>query len=140
MKTILWIILLGYVGYQAYDFYALRQEPVYQAYVAFATALLDQDELTIKHYASPDLLRELSVNKKWLISMPSPSKRRFIYYRLLARESLDAQTERLRIRRTLRYDPEGTHSFYGKASLTDLHTVLLKDGQEGWKVLCFEQS
>ena len=135
MRKLLILALLGYLGYTGYEVIALRQDPAYQVYLAYSQALLDNDILSVKALSGSPAALKPSVRAGLI-----PGKRRFVYHRLLSRQNQVDGTEVWHVRKTTRFDPPGSNTFYGKDSLTVTHTIQLKNNHGTWMVLSFEET
>lgn len=124
-------LLLGYLGYQAYDVWSIRQDPVFLKAQQWMQAVWDDDKQTMATIKAQGAdLRPQALKIK--------GQKRWEFDRLLSRTADAKGVETLRINQSLRYDPAGKNTFFGDVSGSILHTIVLECQGGEWKVRGYE--
>lgn len=131
MRKLIIYLLLGYVGYEAYEMWAIRQDPVFTKAEECMQAVWDDDRLTLNAITADGV-------KLGATSPKIKGQKRWDFDRVLSR-TVDARgVETLRINQSLRYDPPGKNTFFGENSANILHTIILESNRGEWKVRSYE--
>lgn len=140
LKTFVFLIIFGAFGYWAYGYITTQFSQEAMAYKRYAEALLDGDGSKVQNLVTGDL------GKKPFMANRIRQDRiggdvRFTYYEFLSHQySEDRKTVTMRVRQSIRVDPPGQDSFFGKEVRRELHTVTLVRDQSAWKVEQFQDA
>jgi hypothetical protein len=131
MRKLFTLLLLGYVAYQGYDAWSIRQDAAFQVAQTFIQAVSDKDSFTQKRLGVVGYALEDQ-------AVPFNGQKRWSYERLLS-HTMGAKHDRvMRINQLVRYDPKGQNTFFGEQSLSLLHTLTLESQGGDWKVKAYE--
>lgn len=140
LRTLLLIVVLGLIGYQAYLYLSVHLSQDVMAYKRFANAVLAGEASQVRA-----LIGDPNVDDAFLATVERddlyPGTIRYSFYTILNRRvSSDGRTVELRVRQLVRYDPEGVDTYFGTESHRDIHTVILRREGAAWKVIEFTDS
>ncbi len=137
LRTLLLIVVLAVIGYQAYMYLTVHLSQDVMVYKRFANAVLAGEASKVR-----SLIGDPSVDDAFLATLERdelfPGEIRFSFYTVLQRKvSADGRTVELRVRQLVRYDPEGADTYFGVDSHRDIHTVILQRDGSAWKIVEF---
>ncbi len=140
LKTLLLLILLGIVGYMAYDYLVVQLSQEALVYKRYMGAVMDNNSQRARQYVSGEQPMKAFEAHGYRVQQWNGDPR-WVTYRFLSRDlSPDGNTMRMRVRQHARVDPPGVTTFWGQEERRDLHTVVLVRERSVWKVSHFEDS
>lgn len=131
MRKLIIYLILGYLGYEAYEMWSIRQDPVFLKAQECMKAVWDDDRLTLHAIAADGVNLTISSQK-------IKGHKRWDFDRVLSRTVDERGVETLRISESLRYDLPGQNTFFGEHSANILHTIVLQSSLGQWKVRSYE--
>lgn len=140
LKTLLLLILMGIVGYMAYDYLTVQLSQDALAYKRYMAAIIDNNAQRVRQNVSGEQpMKGLEAHGYRLQYWNGEP--RWVTYNFLSRSlSPDGNTVRMRVRQNVRVDPPGITTYWGKEERRDIHTVVLVKERSVWKVSYFEDS
>lgn len=137
LRTLLLMVVLGLIGYNAYDYLSVHLSPDVMAYKRFANAVLAGEASNVRA-----LIGDPAVDDAFLATVERdelyPGKIRFSFYTVLSRRfSPDGNTVELKVRQQVRYDPPWAETLIGAESHRDIQYAVLRREGGIWKVVEF---